>query len=173
MTYYNKIIQRGLTMVEAAMVLAIGTIVVAGIMIFYQSASMNSKTNETLTQISDLNSTIKKIYVTAPNYSTLTNSAMINANVLPRKMVSNNNIYHAFNSTISLAPTSHNGGTNNAYFVTLNNLPSEACSKIILSDMGRSLVEVRVNTTNLTLPVRPSDTIRCGNSNATVRLKFQ
>ena len=169
---YKKI-QLGLTMVESAMVLAIGTLVIAGVMIFYQSASNNSKTNEVLSQISDLNSTIRKIYTTAPNYNTLTNAAMINSNVLPNKMVNNNTIYHAFNSTITLAPTSHNGGTNNAYFMTLNNMPSEACSKIILSDMGRSLVEVRVNTTTLPFPVTPASTVRCGTSRANIRLKFQ
>lgn len=154
------------------MVLAIGTLVVASIMVFYQSASMNSRTNETLNQISTINSTIRKVYTTAPNFATLNNNNIIRSNALPSKMVNGTRIIHAFSSDVILAPTSHNGGVSNSYFLTLNNIPPEACSKIILSDMGRILVGVRVNTTDIAMPVRPSDVSRCGNSPSSIRLQF-
>ena len=50
----KKKLKKGLTLIEAAMVLAIATLVVAGIMIFFQSASVNSKTNEAMAQLSSL-----------------------------------------------------------------------------------------------------------------------
>ena len=44
----KKKLKRGLTLIEAAMVLAISTLVVAGVMVLFQSASTNSKTNEVI-----------------------------------------------------------------------------------------------------------------------------
>src|SRR3546814_8062460 len=56
------LIQRGLTLIEAAMVLAIATLVVAGIMMFFQSANMNARTNEAVGQLGAVQQAVRSVY---------------------------------------------------------------------------------------------------------------
>src|SRR3546814_9545479 len=70
------LIQRGLTLIEAAMVLAIATLVVAGIMMFFQSANMNSKTNEAVGQLGAVQQAVRSVYAGQPTYTGLNAQAL-------------------------------------------------------------------------------------------------
>jgi major structural subunit of bundle-forming pilus len=169
-----KLKQRGLTIVESAMALAIMSLVLAGVIVFYQMASMNSKINETTNEITELNETIRNVYTAAANYSTLDNAAMIGADILPTGMVQGTNIYNAFNGEIILDSANFNGGNDNSYYMTLNDLPEKACSEIALTNFGRNLVGIRIGSVEISLPATPSDvTNECNNGdNNTIRLHF-
>ncbi|EFN2499686.1 prepilin-type N-terminal cleavage/methylation domain-containing protein, partial [Shigella dysenteriae] len=47
----KKKLQRGLSLIEASMVLALSAIVVSGVMYYYQSASDNNKTQNTVSEL--------------------------------------------------------------------------------------------------------------------------
>ncbi|EEP8432673.1 prepilin-type N-terminal cleavage/methylation domain-containing protein [Salmonella enterica subsp. salamae] len=50
--------QRGLTLIEAAMVLALAAIVISGAMYYYQSAKENKNRNEVMTTIMNIIATV-------------------------------------------------------------------------------------------------------------------
>ena len=140
---YKKLRQRGLTLIEAAMVLAIATLVVAGIMIFFQSASINNKTNEAMAQLNSLQSSVRSVYAGQSTYVGLTEADLINAKTVPSKMVSGTGLRHAFNAAITIAPASV-GGTDNAFTVTYVGVPQEACSKMGLFDLGTGVARFSI-----------------------------
>lgn len=170
---YKKV-QRGLTLVEAAMVLAVATMVVAGVMIFFQSASMNNKTNEAMAQLADIQQVVRSISSNQPDYASVSTAGLIASNGLPVKMISGATVRHAFNGNVTVAPASFGtGATNNAFTVTYANVPSDACSKMGGFDLGRGHVVLRVGTTTLTLPTSITAlSAACGTGNVTMIWTF-
>lgn len=167
--------KKGLTLIEAAMVLAISTLVVAGVMVFFQSASMNSKTNEAVAQLGEMQSIIRSIYANSPNYNGVSSAALISANALPNKMISGATVVHAFNSTVIVAAADSGcSGCRNSFYITLNNIPAEACSKLGTMDLGRGFVSLRINTTDIGLPTNVTTVgAACGGSgNTSMRWQF-
>ena len=81
----KKKLKRGLTLIEAAMVLAISTLVVAGVMVFFQSASTNSKTNEVMSSVGMMAGEVRAMYASQPNYSGVNATALVRSNALQRK----------------------------------------------------------------------------------------
>lgn len=169
-----KLKQRGLTLVEAVMVLGVSSMVLAGIIVFYNMASMSSKINSTTNQIAELNGIIHNVYTAAANYSTLNNTAMIDSETIPASMVEGSNIIHKFKNTITLSSANYNGGNNNTYYITLDGLPNQACNNIAVTDFGRLLVGLRVNSSDITIPATVA-TINSAcedNDNNIIRLQF-
>jgi major structural subunit of bundle-forming pilus len=155
---YKKLRQRGLTLIEAAMVLAISTLVVAGIMVFFQSASINSKTNEAMNQLSSLQSNVRSLYSSQPTYNGLNSELLINASGVPNKMVNGTALTHAFNAEAAVAPASVGSGANNAFTVTYSDIPSEACVSMATKDLGTGLVSLSVGGSNIPLsPINLAD----------------
>lgn len=144
---YTELRQRGLTLIEAAMVLAIATLVVAGIMIFFQSASIGSKTNEAMSQLGDLQNGVRSIYAGQPTYVGLNNAGLIAARIIPSKMVSGAEIRHAFNGNVTVAPATYptGGSANNSFTVTYANVPAEACIKMGIFDLGTGMVKLDIS----------------------------
>ena len=172
----KKKLKKGLTLIEAAMVLAISTLVVAGVMVFFQSASTNSKTNETMAQIGEMAGIVRSLYSNSPTYAGLSTNALIMSNSLPNKMINGSSVYHAFNGTVSVTPANYGtGGSNNTFYMQLNNIPAEACAKMAPMDMGRGVVTLRIGSTNVALPTNPvTAATACGRSgNTSMRWQFQ
>lgn len=147
---YSKLRQRGLTLIEAAMVLAIATLVVAGIMIFFQSASINNKTNEAMAELNNLQSSVRSVYAGQSTYAGLTANNLIAARTVPSKMISGvgaaATLRHAFNGAATIAAASvPSGSLNNAFTITFSNIPQEACSKMGLFDLGNGLALSTIN----------------------------
>lgn len=63
----NKLLnkQNGLSLIEASMVLVLSAVVVAGVMIYYQSAQSNNQLAKTSAQIMHINSEINGLYAGA------------------------------------------------------------------------------------------------------------
>src|SRR3546814_8104504 len=138
------LIQRGLTLIEAAMVLSIATLVVAGIMMFFQSANMNARTNEAVGQLGAVQQAVRSVYAGQPTYAGLNAQALADTRSLPTKMVVGTGaaatLRHAFNGTITVEPVTITGGSaNNGFSIEFDGVPSEACSKFATMDLGTGL----------------------------------
>lgn len=142
---FRKRIARGLTLVEAAMVLAVATMVVAGVMIFFQSASMNNKTNEAMGQLADIQQIVRSITSNQPDYASVSTAGLIASNGLPVKMISGTSVKHAFGGYVVVSAANHNGGQANAFAVSFRGVPSSACSKMAAFDLGRGMVFLGVS----------------------------
>ncbi|HHU2117506.1 TPA: pilus assembly protein, partial [Escherichia coli] len=73
----NKM-EKGLSLIEASMVLALSAIVVSGVMFYYQSASDSNKTQNTVSQVMSVMSAINGLYVGQASYTDLTDAVLYN-----------------------------------------------------------------------------------------------
>jgi len=131
--------RRGLTLIEAAMVLVILALVVGAVMLYYQSANANRQISATAGQLASVQQAVRAAYSGQADLSDLTNSAI--SKYLPSGMVKDDNtLRHAFNGDLSVAPG--NGGS---YFtVTLASVPSDACKRLATMDMGRAVLGLTI-----------------------------
>ncbi|GJD90736.1 Major structural subunit of bundle-forming pilus [Methylobacterium hispanicum] len=135
--------RRGLTLIETAMVLALAAVFLAGVMLFFQNASVGSKTNEATSQLAAIQQAIRTVYAGQASYITSTGTmeqALIATRSVPAKMVTADGagLRHAFNGPVLLGATAD--GAN--FQVVFNGLPSDACSKMLTMDFGRGLLTV-------------------------------
>lgn len=147
----NKKFQKGLSLIEASMVLALSAIVVSGVMYYYQSASDNNKTQNTVSELMSIVSAINGLYAGQQNYSGLTETVLYNTSAVPEnyKDTTNNGITHPFGDSINIGPV-NNGDS--GYYVLLNNIPKAACINLATMNFGTSMAGVGVNANKANLP---------------------
>lgn len=174
---YKRLRQRGLTLIEAAVVLGLASLVIAGVMVFYQSASVGAKTTEALGELASLQQAIRTVYSGQPTYDGLSAEALAATRSIPGKMVvgtgPSTTLRHAFNGQVSVQAETIAGGTaNNGFSIQFEGLPSEACSRMATMDLGTGLFNMQINGgANHTSAVDPVTAAnQCGNDNQAVLL---
>jgi major structural subunit of bundle-forming pilus len=134
--------QRGLTLIEAATVLAILAFVVAGIMVLYTNADQSRKTTTTLSQLANVQQGVRSLYGSQATYENLTSAALANSESLPRSMISGTTIRHAFNGSVNVLAADAGGGSSSGFSVEFTNIPKDPCVKMASADLGRGLYSV-------------------------------
>lgn len=138
--------QLGLSLIEAAMVLAIAALVVAGVMLFFQSASNSQKTNDALAQLAAIQQATRSLYSGQPDYTGLSASLLANSKQLPNRMVRGTGatatLQHAFNGPVAVAPAN----SNQHFTVQFSGIPVDACSKMATMDLGTGLYSIKVGS---------------------------
>jgi len=150
--------QRGLTLIEAATVLAILAFVVAGIMMLYTSADQSRKTTSALSELAAVQQAVRAVYSGQSSYSTVTNQLMIDSNALPTKLVNTGTagvIRNAFNGGITITPADAGGGAGSGFQVAFANVPKDPCVKMVTSDLGRGTFSLAVGTITRTQTSTP------------------
>ncbi|MBF5604841.1 pilus assembly protein [Escherichia coli] len=149
----NKM-EKGLSLIEASMVLALSAIVVSGVMFYYQSASDSNKTQNTVSQVMSVMSAINGLYVGQASYSGLSDTVLYNSSAVPAnykgsKGVINNPFGGRLHVVQNTEPTS--GG----YALFLDGVPQSSCVNIASMNLGTSLqgVGVGVPSINGSTPV--------------------
>ena len=133
---------RGMSLIEAAMVLAIAALVVASVMLFFQNANNSQKSNDSLGQLAAIQQTTRSLFAGQPDYAGLTDGVLATSRQLPNRMVKNGNtLQHAFNGQIII--NTDNNDQN--FYVQYNNLPADACSKMATMDLGTGLFSIYVS----------------------------
>lgn len=170
--------RRGLTLIETAMVLAIAAVFIAGVMLFFQNASISAKTNEATSQLAAIQQAVRTVYAGQASYDSGTGSivqGLIATRSVPAKMVntSTQTLRNAFNGDVDVQPVAN--GAN--FDVVFNGLPSDACAKMLTMDFGRGLLQVSGSpsaqtaggsggSSGATGPMTPTDAGEaCGNNN--------
>jgi len=140
--------RKGLTLIETAMVLAIAAVFIAGVMLFFQNASISAKTNEATSQLAAIQQAVRTVYAGQASYQTDSGTivqGLVATRSIPQKMVTSDqqSLRNAFNGPILIEPTA--GGAN--FDVVFNGLPSDACAKMLTMDFGRGLLAVSGSNT--------------------------
>ncbi|HCT5465619.1 TPA: pilus assembly protein, partial [Escherichia coli] len=140
----NKM-EKGLSLIEASMVLALSAIVVSGVMFYYQSASDSNKTQNTVSQVMSVMSAINGLYVGQASYAGLSDDVLYNSSAVPEnyKDKKTRKINNPFGGKLKVAEK--NGG---GYTLTLEGVPKSSCVNIASMNLGTSLQAVGVNVTN-------------------------
>lgn len=148
----NKM-EKGLSLIEASMVLALSAIVVSGVMFYYQSASDSNKTQNTVSQVMSVMSAINGLYVGQASYTGLTDNVLYNSSAVPEnyKNKSDKTINNPFGGKLKVAALDAGG-----YTLTLDGVPQSSCVNIASMNLGTSLqgVGVEVPPGSRTLPLK-------------------
>lgn len=138
----KKKFQKGLSLIEASMVLALSAIVVSGVMYYYQSASDNNKTQNTVSELMSIVSAVNGLYAGQQNYSGLTKEVLYNTSAVPEnyKNTQTQDITHPFGDKIEVGPVERANG----YYVLLRQIPKAACINLATMNFGTSMAGVGV-----------------------------
>ncbi len=147
-TQLRKRYEQGLTLIEASMVLALSAVVVAGVMLYYQSAQANNKFMAAQSELASLQTIVESIYGGRMDYSGLVvdiakGSSAIPPNLqdpvthLPVTPWSNGQIMIGTCTTVTHC--NGNGHPENGaqfYYIAYANVPESQCVPILSQQVG-------------------------------------
>ncbi|EGV2900811.1 pilus assembly protein [Salmonella enterica] len=144
--------EKGLSLIEASMVLALSAIVISGVMFYYQSASDSNKTQNTISEVMSTIAAINGLYVGQSSYTGLGNAILHSSSAIPQNYRgSGSTITNPFGGQMNITPgdPGKDGapGHDNQYAITLTGIPTSACMNIVSMNLGTSLVGVGTNFT--------------------------
>ncbi|HBD2971093.1 TPA: pilus assembly protein [Escherichia coli] len=130
----NKKAEKGLSLIESAMVLALAATVTAGVMFYYQSASDSNKTQSAISEVMSATSAINGLYIGQSNYTGLDSSVIMNSSAIPDnyKDKNANQIRNPFGGNLNV------GVSNLGYYLELTKLPKSACISLATLNLGTS-----------------------------------
>lgn len=163
----------GIGLVELALALAIGALLVAGAVVYFSNASTAQKTNDAMSQLTAIQQVVRGQYSGQPDYTGLTAGIVANSKQLPSRYIKGTGasatIVSSFNSGVTIAPSTDAGATGVTHFtVTFSGVPDQACTKMATTDFGTAMTRVLVGTTsNTAAPLSPANanTACTGNAN--------
>ena len=124
---------RGFSLVEIAMVLAIGALIISGAMLFYQNANMSLLANETQTEMTVIVSAVHNMYSGVSDYTGLDDTVMYNSPLIPTKWKSpSGTLTSPYRVVITMVSLS-----GDMFFVVLHDVPKVVCSRLVSSDPGQ------------------------------------
>ncbi|WP_216334303.1 type 4 pilus major pilin [Escherichia coli] len=139
----NKKGEKGLSLIESAMVLALAATVTAGVMFYYQSASDSNKTQSAISEVMSATSAINGLYIGQSNYNNLSAKVLINSSAIPDNYKKAGKIMNPFGGELSVTPIK-NGSL---YSLKLDNLPKSACVSLATLNLGTSAAGYGINMT--------------------------
>ncbi|HGY6803061.1 type 4 pilus major pilin [Escherichia coli] len=137
--------EKGLSLIESAMVLALAATVTAGVMFYYQSAADSNKTQSTISEVMSATSAINGLYIGQSDYDGLSSAVLLNSSAIPDnyKDKTGNSIHNPFGGSLNVG--SSNGG---GYKLELTKLPKSACISLATLNLGTSAAGYGVGTIN-------------------------
>ncbi|EFH5818647.1 pilus assembly protein, partial [Escherichia coli] len=144
----RKKAEKGLSLIEASMVLALSAIVVSGVMFYYQSASDSNKTQNTVSEVMSVMSAINGLYVGQSSYTGLSDSVLYNSSAVPANYKGTSGIINnPFGGRLHVAPNTNQAG---GYALLLDGVPQSSCVNIASMNLGTSLQGVGVKVSSMT-----------------------
>lgn len=147
----QKRLQKGLTLIEASMVLALSAVVIAGAVMYYNSAAESNKIQRAQGLLGGIQSGIQSVYSTRPSFAGLSSKELTMTAAIPRAFISGNGanatIVNPWGGEVLVAAATP--ATN--YNVTFKALSLAACTAMASVDLGNSLIGLKVGKTALAL----------------------
>lgn len=133
----NKKEEKGLSLIESAMVLALAATVTAGVMFYYQSASDSNKTQSAISEVMSATSAINGLYIGQSGYTGLEPAVLLNSSAIPEsyKNTTTKKIYNPFGGELKVGSAA-NGAF--GYYLALEGLPKSACISLATLNLGTS-----------------------------------
>ncbi len=141
----NKKEEKGLSLIESAMVLALAATVTAGVMFYYQSASDSNKTQSAISEVMSATSAINGLYIGQSNYDQLSAKVLINSSAIPDNYKKSDKIMNPFGGELEVNPS---GNTQYGYRLRLTSLPKSACISLSTLNLGTSAAGYSINMTS-------------------------
>lgn len=147
--FNNKKEEKGLSLIESAMVLALAATVTAGVMFYYQSASDSNKTQAAISEVMSATSAINGLYIGQSDYGGLDTSVLKNSSAIPDNYKKGGKIMNPFGGDLEVA-LPQGASTAYGYSLKLTQLPKSACISLATLNLGTSAAGYGVNADNVT-----------------------
>ncbi|MGS3308116.1 type 4 pilus major pilin [Escherichia coli] len=143
----NKKEEKGLSLIESAMVLALAATVTAGVMFYYQSASDSNKTQSAISEVMSATSAINGLYIGQSGYGNLSVDVLKNSSAIPDNYKTGSGISNPFGGALEVGAANAN---NNAfgYYLKLTKLPKSACVSLATLNLGTSAAGYGIGITD-------------------------
>jgi major structural subunit of bundle-forming pilus len=146
---FSKRREEGLTLIEASMVLALSAVVVAGVMLYYQSASDNNRLQSALGELGGIQTAIQTLYSGTSNYTNLTYSVLTgNSSIPPSYQTLTGGVLtgltNPWGGKVDLSvPTVTPAGSE--YQLEFEGVPQSACTPFASQQLGSQMISVAIN----------------------------
>ncbi len=164
--------QKGFSLLELLLVVAVGAILILAGLAIYRNISQNTEVNEASRLINVLKQESQRIFQGEPAYTGLTNTVLTNANVVPAKYTTGAGVITTpFNTVITVTV---NGTNIDEFDILVNNVPQEACLKLGLEYTvnDSDFVSVTIGTTTITAPTVSNVNTACGATGGNITWVF-
>ncbi|HFH2740501.1 TPA: type 4 pilus major pilin [Escherichia coli] len=141
----NKKAEKGLSLIESAMVLALAATVTAGVMFYYQSASDSNKTQSAISEVMSATSAINGLYIGQSSYNGLTSSVLKNSSAIPDNYKKDNKIMNPFGGELIVQSAVQGNNGAFGYSLKLDKLPKSACISLATLNLGTSAAGYGIN----------------------------
>lgn len=140
--------QQGLTLIEASMVLALSAVVIAGAVMYYNSAAESNKIQRAQGLLGAIQSAVQSISAINPSYAGLTIADITSNASIPRSFVigtgKSATVVNPWGGEVLLTTVAA------SYSVTYKSVSPAACVSLASVDLGNSMIGLTVGTTTLT-----------------------
>ncbi|HBK0623857.1 TPA: pilus assembly protein [Escherichia coli] len=144
----NKKEEKGLSLIESAMVLALAATVTAGVMFYYQSASDSNKTQSAISEVMSATSAINGLYIGQDGYTGLNASVLKNSSAIPENYKKGNEIMNPFGGKLEVGTPTATTNAAFGYYIHLTGLPKSACISLATLNLGTSAAGYGIGVTN-------------------------
>ncbi|HGF5785481.1 TPA: type 4 pilus major pilin [Escherichia coli] len=151
----NKKEEKGLSLIESAMVLALAATVTAGVMFYYQSASDSNKTQSAISEVMSATSAINGLYIGQSNYNGLNADVLKNSSAIPDNYKKENKIMNPFGGDLEVG-TPGQGNNAYGYHLKLTQLPKSACISLATLNLGTSAAGYAINKDGSVTTISPN-----------------
>ncbi|HFT9678826.1 TPA: type 4 pilus major pilin [Escherichia coli] len=144
----NKKEEKGLSLIESAMVLALAATVTAGVMFYYQSASDSNKTQSAISEVMSATSAINGLYIGQNGYNGLNAGVLKNSSAIPENYKKGDEIMNPFGGKLEVGtPTAGTANAAFGYYIHLTDLPKSACISLATLNLGTSAAGYGIGVT--------------------------
>ncbi|GJD87733.1 Major structural subunit of bundle-forming pilus [Methylobacterium hispanicum] len=142
---YQRRRQRGVTLIEISMVLALIAIFIAGIFGYLRSTTVNQKVEQAVGEIAFMRNTVYELYRSQASYGQLTSAQLAASNVVPRRMVDadGTGLRHSFKGRMDVSPSTI-AAFGDSFSIELDDLPSDGCMLMASKDLGRDVFRIDI-----------------------------
>lgn len=144
----NRKAEKGLSLIESAMVLALAATVTAGVMFYYQSASDSNKTQSAISEVMSATSAINGLYIGQSSYDGLNSSVLKNSSAIPDNYKKGDAIMNPFGGQLIVTAATTANSNAFGYSLQLNKLPRSACISLATLNLGTSAAGYGINKGN-------------------------
>lgn len=157
-------LQRGLTLIELMVVLAIIAVILALALKPVRTVLANAKANDEVGELPTIITNMQKVYANRASFAGATQATFVNSNVFPTSRVvsGSTDLINRWGGAIIVSVITMGEGTpNNGISLTYQGVPSLECAAII-PQMDDNIRVVTVNGTTVKEDRQPSDPAAVG-----------
>lgn len=123
---------KGFTLIEILLVVGFIALASAGIYTIYSKVQVSNKANAESRNLDLIRAGVKSLFASKTNFTGLDNTVVNAGRITPENMKTSaaTEIINSFGGPVTVAPIGLNGGTNNGFRITYDQVPGDICIKL-------------------------------------------